>query len=237
MFTALIFVVTFKVALETTTWVALSWIIFVWALISYLLWAFFYSVYPLTMDMYYVFIRLTSMPSFHLYVLLVIVVCCIPDVLAKYYRIMYAPDSVDIGRYYPSIMERKAQFRDQRRQQLLKRFLSMTTTKRDSSTAISIPRQSLSAVSRSEQAEYKRGVEIELPSSSEVPASNVRKPSTYQRRAEQMQARSGYVDWLEHDKDKDFVMPQNTVLQIKLGQRSVEEVDIDDSSSDDRKKD
>jgi len=225
-------VVTTKVALETTTWVLLTWVIFIWAIASYLLWAVFYAVHPLTMDMYYVFIRLTTMPSFYLYLVLMLVVCAVPDVLVKYYRIAYAPDGVDIGRYYPSILEKTAGFRDQRRQKLVKRFLSMST-KRDSSTAISIEsRQSMSAVSRSEQPEFKRGVEIELPSSNELAASSMRKPSTYQRRAEYMQARTGYVDWLEHDKDKDFVMPQNAVLQIKLGQRGVEQVDIDSAGGD-----
>lgn len=117
-FTSLFLTVAAKVGLITTTWVWISHVFFWLSLLSYYLWALLYSGWiQLSSDMYFVFYRLLSMPSFWLLSVLVPAVCILPEFAWEYYRSRYWPNVIDVGRYHLDALSKieEAEFNEEQR--------------------------------------------------------------------------------------------------------------------------
>ena len=103
MYTAVVILVNFKIALKTTTWIPISHIALWASIASWFVWCLLYtSTVGFNPDMYWVFYRLLFMGNFWLVMLLIPVGCLIQDFVWEYIRREFRFNQADI------IQEREA---------------------------------------------------------------------------------------------------------------------------------
>ena len=103
-FSCLVFTVTLKVSIDsTTTWIrSYSLLILGLSVLSWFVWGiFFTSVQLFDIDTLGAFIQLLSQPTYYLLLIFLPVACMVPDFAWKnYIRPQFFPNTIDIGRYY-----------------------------------------------------------------------------------------------------------------------------------------
>eukprot|EP00455_Lapot_gusevi_P036920 TRINITY_DN4116_c0_g3_i2.p1 TRINITY_DN4116_c0_g3~~TRINITY_DN4116_c0_g3_i2.p1 ORF type:complete len:1260 (-),score=363.04 TRINITY_DN4116_c0_g3_i2:462-4241(-) len=188
MFSYMVFVVNLKIALETTTWVWWSHFFFWGSLLVYFFWLLVYCSGIYVPDMYYVSFRMFRMGVFWWGLILVCVICMLPDFTWKYVQRTYFPSTVDI------ILEQEQGFG---KNGLSSSHAGKPSTPLDTAHASVVQLEVRGADEDSKDGEVSGRVERWKASRGSV-------------------VDLGYCNFMEDGTNADFVMGQNEFLRNKL---------------------
>jgi phospholipid-transporting ATPase len=162
-YTVVIVVVNLKVAVETNYWTALSWITIIGSILAWFLFALTYSAICSvdTMDMCGIAQKVYRVPTYWLLVIVLAIICLIPDFTYKYWQRNYFPR--------PSQVAQEIQRAKRKSRKLEKRFpmvkqevsnVSMEHVKKQNFTGFAFSAEEQGSISGALQASVSRLMQI-----------------------------------------------------------------------------